>query len=86
MTLVCPGYVRTQVSQNALGPDGSPHMRLDKGQEGGTSAEAAALRIVKAIGADEKEVYFGGREVLGVYAKRFVPSLFDRVLQRVNPT
>ncbi len=86
VTLVCPGYVRTAVSQNALGPDGSPHMQLDEGQAGGVSPEAAALRIVKAIRGDEKEIYFGGREVLGIYAKRFLPGLFDRVLERVNVT
>lgn len=86
VTMVCPGYVRTAVSQNALGPDGTPHAQLDKGQETGTSAEAAALRIARAIEGDEREIYFGGREVFGVYAKRFIPSMFDRVLKRVNTT
>ncbi|MEM6729984.1 MAG: SDR family oxidoreductase [Myxococcota bacterium] len=86
VTMICPGYVRTQVSQNALTSDGSPHLQLDQGQAGGISAEAAALRVVRAIENDEREVYFGGREVLGVYAKRFLPILFDRVLTRVNST
>ncbi|MEO1173552.1 MAG: SDR family NAD(P)-dependent oxidoreductase, partial [Myxococcota bacterium] len=86
VTLVCPGYVRTQVSQNALGPDGSPHAQMDKGQQSGTSPEAAALRIARAMEKDEREIYFGGREVFGVYAKRFIPTMFDRVLKRVNVT
>ncbi|MEM6274598.1 MAG: SDR family oxidoreductase [Myxococcota bacterium] len=86
VTMVCPGYVRTAVSENALGPDGSPHMRLDPGQAGGISPEAAALRIKRAIERDEREIYFGGREVLGVYAKRLAPALFDRILRRVNVT
>lgn len=84
VTLVCPGYVRTRVSQNALGADGMRNLHLDRGERVGTSPEATALRIVRSMEREEKEIYFGGREVLGVYLKRLAPGLLERITKNVN--
>ena len=39
VTTVCPGFVRTQVSYNALGPDGKPTQQTDTDIAGGMTAE-----------------------------------------------
>lgn len=41
-----------------------------------------AKKMIKAILAKKFEVSIGGREVLGVYLKRFFPGLLHRVVMR----
>ncbi len=84
VTLVCPGYIRTNVSLNALRGDGAPHGKLDPGQEKGMSAEACAAEILKAVERGKEEIYPGGFEVAGVYVKRFFPSLLSKIVRKVK--
>lgn len=86
VTLVCPGFIRTNVSFNALHGDGASHGKMDKGQEKGMSADACARKILHAVAKNKEEIYPGGIEVAGVYAKRFFPSLFSKIIRRVKVT
>ena len=86
VTLVCPGFIRTAVSLNALTADGSPQGTLDRAQERGMAPEVCAERIVRAVERGRDEVLVGGREILAVYLKRFVPSLFNRMIRKVRVT
>jgi hypothetical protein len=40
-------------------------------------------KIVRAIEKRREEVYIGGREVFGVYIKRFFPSIFSKLIRKV---
>jgi len=82
VTLVCPGRIRTDISLHALTADGTEHQQMDQGQLQGRSAHECAARILKAIFRDEEEVYFGGKEVYAVWIKRFLPSLFSRIMRK----
>lgn len=84
ITIICPGFVRTGVSINALTADGSPQRTMDEATEHGLAPAELARRAVRAIARRQDEVYIGGRETLGVYLKRFVPSLFNRVLRKAQ--
>ncbi|MDR6193380.1 SDR family oxidoreductase [Siphonobacter sp. SORGH_AS_0500] len=76
VTLVCPGYVRTSLSLNALNSSGKAHNQLDSHSSKGLSAESCAKAIVKALKKGKKEVWIGGfTEVMGAYLKRYVPGL-----------
>lgn len=86
VTLVCPGFVRTQVSINALTGDGSPQGTMDASTAKGISAEACAQRIVKAIARREEEVRVGGWETIAVLIKRLFPGLFSRMIRRAKVT
>jgi short-subunit dehydrogenase len=86
VTIICPGFIRTDVSVNALTGDGSQHGTMDDVQAQGMTPAACASRIVRAVEQEKQEAYIGGREVLGVYAKRFVPRLFNRVIRRMKVT
>jgi short-subunit dehydrogenase len=86
VTMICPGFIKTQVSVNALRGDGSAQRLMDDAQANGMDAGVCARRIVKAVAAKKLEVYIGGRETLGVYLKRFVPTVFARVLRRAKVT
>lgn len=84
ITMICPGYVKTDVSINALEADGKPHNKLDQGQEKGLSPEECAKRIIAAISKRKNEAYIGGFECAGIYLKRFFPSIFEKVIRKIN--
>lgn len=83
ITLVCPGYVKTAVSDNAVGPRGEKHGKTDGTHLSGISAEKCSAAIVRAIASGREEVYVG-REVYAIYVKRFLPWLFSRIVRRIK--
>jgi short-subunit dehydrogenase len=86
VTLICPGYVITNVSMNALTGDGSPQQKMDNATAHGITAEYAAQKIMQAIENRKSEVYIGKKEVLAVYLKRYFPSLFEIILAKAKVT
>ncbi len=85
VTVICPGYIRTDISRNALSSDGSKYGIMDSNQEKGMPVDACARRIRMAIEKGKSEVYIGGKEVLGVYLKRFFPSLLENIIRKHAP-
>jgi short-subunit dehydrogenase len=82
ITFLVPGWVRTGISAQALESDGSPHGRMDAGQERGISPEECAARALKAIIAGVPEQLIGGYECGGVYLHRLWPGLFRKLLRK----
>ncbi len=85
VTLVCPGYVRTNISCNAFEAGGKPHGRMDPGQDKGMTPAACAAKILTAVARGRDEITIGGRETWGVVAKRFLPGLLNRMLRTIDP-
>ena len=83
VTMVCPGFIHTRLTLSALTADGSPLNKMDEAQYKGKPADWCARKIVNAIEKDKEEVYIGGREVFGVYIKRFFPRIFSRIIRNV---
>ncbi|NNF19894.1 MAG: hypothetical protein HKN61_08945 [Flavobacteriaceae bacterium] len=54
---------------------GEKQGRTDKATEAGLEPATAALKMINAINASKYEVYIGGKEILGVYLKRWFPKL-----------
>jgi short-subunit dehydrogenase len=84
VTMVCPGFVKTNVSINALDKDGNKTEEMDDAQANGMLPETAANKIVWAIKKSKKELYLGGKEVYAVYLKRFFPSLFSKMIKKAK--
>ncbi len=85
VTLICPGWIRTNVTLNAMTGDGSKLNEMDKTTDQGLSPDFCAKEIVKAIQKKKEEVYIGGtKEVFGVYAKRFFPKLFSKIVRKIK--
>ena len=83
VTMVCPGYIRTDISLSALRSDGGKHAKMDPGIEQGMLAAECARRILKAVARGKKEVIVGARrEQALVYLKRFLPDLLARMVGR----
>lgn len=75
VTMVCPGFIQTNVAKNALTADGSKQTTDDEATKNGLPVSVFAKRMVKAIEREKFEVYIGRKETLGVYMKRFFPTL-----------
>lgn len=84
VTIVCPGFVRTQASFNALTGDGHPHGKMDRRIERGLASDVCAERIARAIERRRREVYIGQKEKLGVYLSRWAPNLFHRLVRKTK--
>ncbi|RUO22627.1 short chain dehydrogenase [Aliidiomarina iranensis] len=79
-TTICPGFVRTQVSHNALTGDGSKLNQEDPDITGGISPEECAAAIIKAIEQDRDEVIVGkGLSKLAPTLQRFFPNLVRKL-------
>lgn len=83
VTMICPGFILTNLSVNALTGQGTPQNKMDKTHYKKRSAEWCAQRIVRAMERRREEVYIGGREVWGVYLKRFFPKVFSKTIRKV---
>ncbi len=85
VTIACPGRVRTEISKHALTKNGKEHGKMDKGQAKGISAEKCARIMREAIQKNKREVLIGGKELLMVYIKKFLPGLFYRIVSKIDP-
>ncbi len=87
VTVVCPGFVNTMVSVNALTGDGSPQNKMDTATKNGISPNRFAKIMAKAILKKKEEVYIAGaKEKLGVYVKRFFPKLLATMIRKLPVT
>lgn len=84
VTLICPGFIKTQVSVNALTGDGSSLGKMDEAQAKGMSPEACAEEIFSALSRNKEEVLIGGKEKYAVYLKRFFPGIFSKILRKAK--
>lgn len=86
VTLVCPGFIKTNVTINALKADGSAYGKMAPGQANGMSPERCAEKMLKGIKKGKQEIYVGGREILGIYLNRLAPRLFRSILHNMEVT
>lgn len=84
VTMICPGFIRTNVSVNALTSDGSALGKMDEAQAKGMSPEACASEIYAAITRKKEEVYIGGKETFAVHLKRFFPAIFSKIIKKAK--
>lgn len=84
VTIICPGFVHTNVSVNALAGDGQPLGTMDAATAGGLAPDEFARRAVRALARGVREANIGGRETYGVLLKRWLPGLFARLLPRAR--
>lgn len=84
VTMVCPGFIHTPITLFAITGDGTPLNKMDQGQYKGRPADWCAQKIIKAIKKNKEEVNIGGREVFGVYLKRFFPRYFSGLIKKIK--
>ncbi|WP_250436812.1 SDR family oxidoreductase [Hanstruepera flava] len=82
VTMICPGFVNTNVARNALTADGSKQGYQDKMTENGLPVDVFVKRMVKAIEKEKFEAYIGKFEKFGVFIKRLSPKLLHKLVLR----
>lgn len=87
VTLVCPGFINTNISKNALTGNGTPQQKMDTATANGIQPERFSKMMLKAIEQRKEEVYISGaKEKLGVYVKRFFPKIFSMMIKKMSVT
>ncbi len=82
--LLCPGFVHTQITKNALTGNGSPLNLVDPATKNGLSPEKFAQIAIKKISREKEEAAISGwKEKMAVLLKRFFPSLFSIIIRKV---
>ncbi len=85
ISLICPGWINTNLSIHALTADGSPQKAKDQTHIKGMKPEVLAKKIAGVIRSKKEEAYFGGfQEVLAIYLKRYVPGIFSKIIRNVK--
>ena len=84
VTLICPGFVQTNVAKNALTADGSTQNKEDNATKNGLPVDTFAKKMIAAIEKSKFEAYIGKKEIMGVYLKRFFPRLLHKVVLKSN--
>jgi len=85
VTLVCPGWINTNLSITALLGDGSPQNKKDDTHEKGMHPAKFARKMIRAIENKKREVYIGGsKEVFAIYLERYLPGLFSKIVRNAK--
>jgi len=83
VTTITPGFIRTNVSKNALKGDGSAFAEEDEAIAGGMAPDACARVIIKGLDKAKYEVAVGhGVEMHVLWIKRFFPNFLIKIMEK----
>ena len=88
VTIFTPGYIRTNISQNALTKDGTPLGTASENIEKGFPADKAAAQMLRGIERGVYEAYIGksgGEERLALWVNRWAPGVMVRMASKRPP-
>jgi short-subunit dehydrogenase len=84
VTIICPGFVSTEISFNALSGNGDATRVYDERNAKGLTPKDFATKAIKVINSKTFEANIGGKETLGVLIKRLLPSVFAKLIAKVR--
>jgi len=88
VTIICPGYIRTNVSMNALTAKGEKNGQLGEDIGNGYPADKTASQILNAVQAGKYEVFVGksmSKERLSLLLQRFLPTTLSNAVKKQIP-
>ncbi|PHS18303.1 MAG: short chain dehydrogenase [Kangiella sp.] len=81
VSTITPGYIRTNISKNAVKGDGSSFGKVDASIEGGMDVAECAKVIIKGLEKDKPEIPVGiGLEMKLLWLKRLFPKLVFKIM------
>jgi dehydrogenase/reductase SDR family member 7B len=75
VTLVCPGYINTDITLHALQADGSEFGVIDDNHTYGMDSDVCARKIARAVAKRRPVFAVGGKETLTIPLGRLFPGL-----------
>jgi dehydrogenase/reductase SDR family member 7B len=87
VTVLTPGYIRTQIAFHAVKGDGSQMSRPSANIEHGLPADKGARRILRAVAQGRYEAYIGkfGGERIALWLNRLAPALLMKIAPKFAP-
>jgi dehydrogenase/reductase SDR family member 7B len=87
VTILTPGYIRTNVALNAITKDGTSLGRQSQNISNGLSPGKAAVQILQAIARGDYESYIGkfGGEKISLWLMRFAPGVLIKKAPSFGP-
>ena len=83
VSTITPGYIRTNISENALSGDGTPFGKLDSNIANGMAADECARIVVRGLEQGKREIPVGkGMEMKALWIKRFFPNLLFNMMNK----
>ena len=86
ITMVCPGFIATDISLNAVVGDGTKQGTMDAKTGAGMTPLECASKLVKGVEKRKAQVLIGRTEILAVYLSRFFPNLLRRIMRKASVT
>ncbi len=84
VTMVVPGFVKTDLTISALTADGSEYNKVDEALLKGMAPDKCAKIYLKAMANQKEEIIISeGKEIIAPLLKRFFPSLLTPLLKRM---
>lgn len=84
ITIICPGFIQTNISINAVTGDGSVQGTMDDATKRGMPVDVFARKMLNAIEKKKYQSAIGGREVMGILLKRFFPSWLAKITRKAK--
>ena len=88
VTMICPGYIKTDISLNALTGSGAAQGTLDEAQRMGMDVNTCVDKILRAIQKGQEEAHIGGfKEVkMAGFVSRVFPATFRKIIAKAKTT
>ncbi|WP_373350827.1 SDR family NAD(P)-dependent oxidoreductase [Acinetobacter bereziniae] len=85
VSVIFPGFVKTNVSFNALNGAGKPQAHQDQAIENGLEADDFAKQTVSALLNGQEYIVVGGaKEKLGVWVSRLSPTTLYKMIRKMK--
>lgn len=85
VSVIFPGFVKTNVSFNALNGAGKPQAHQDEAIENGLEADDFAKQTVSALLNGQEYIVVGGaKEKLGVWVSRLSPKTLYKMIRKMK--
>ncbi|MEO1023383.1 MAG: SDR family oxidoreductase [Bacteroidota bacterium] len=87
VTLLCPGFIKTNISVNALTADGTPFGKMGDAHVDAMTADEMVHLVLPKIARRKEEIFVTGiKERMAMLVKRISPSLLNRILKNQKVT
>lgn len=84
---VAPGFVRTEITVNALNAHGHQHAQESENTAGGMEPEEVVKKILRAMEQRKRDCFPSGvREMIGLGLSRVAPGVLDRIMTKTTVT
>ena len=84
VTFLIPGRINTPISKSAMLGDGSTYSKMDDGQASGMDVDKCARIALRAIAKGKRRKLIGGKELLMVYLKKYMPCIFYLLARKIS--